>query len=670
MKKNLYLLSLSVILFTACSKKDKTTPPPTTTPPTGTAVSAAVVKQLSATDSLSSFNGAYKATTLTDQDVSGGITIFAPANIAFGGNASTGELLPDSSLLKDYIVKGLLKAADLTANKTLTTLSGKTLTVTVSGSTVQVNGMTINTSSAFTGDGFIIYSAAKLLNAAATLSFTVWDATQWSASQPKGALAAGATVTLYNSQTDYALNKVVYTTQTNSNGVATFNGIKAGNYYVVASKGAINNVFNAFSELVDGAFYGYAADTIIDNQGNIIWKDLNQDGKVDPHDMSAVPAMQAQAAKTTSTGGTILMGYVIKPFQSLTEAQSALTGVYAAYFTTYSNLLAIDGVLSDDADCSAQTSFCPFDNFSITPLTTQLQSVVLGAYAQFGQLNRIINDVPNLNIAADQKADLIAQARGLRGYIYLHMMTYFGDLPIQRDLQPFLYPGITRSTSTDVFNYIITDLTAAAGDLPATRTDGRLALTKDAVLAFTAKAYLWKKDYSTMASYTNQLISSNHYTLATFNSWFSLAASSETIWAPSFSTVGSTLGWYYNGVFPSVTVQVCPVLRYSQVLLMDAECRINLGDYSIAASDLNALLTRRGQPTVSFTNTADGMTALQSVWQTENLRQGDRFANLVRWGMASSVLGANGFVPGKSGLLPIPQLLLLQYPGLNQNAGY
>ncbi|HXO73660.1 MAG TPA: fasciclin domain-containing protein, partial [Puia sp.] len=157
MKKNLYLLTFSVLLFTACSKKDKPTPPPPT--PTGTGVGTAVGKQLSATDSLSSFNGYYKTTTLSDQDVATGITIFAPANSTFGsGQVLANGGLPDSSQLKDYIVKGLLKAADLTDNKTLTTLSGKTLAVTVKGSEVRVNGVLINLASVYTGDGFIIYS--------------------------------------------------------------------------------------------------------------------------------------------------------------------------------------------------------------------------------------------------------------------------------------------------------------------------------------------------------------------------------------------------------------------------------------------------------------------------------------------------------------------------------
>jgi hypothetical protein len=395
--------------------------------------------------------------------------------------------------------------------------------------------------------------------------------------------------------------------------VATFNGIKPGNYYVVASKGAINNVFPVFVETYDDTYHGYAADTIINSQGKIVWKDLNQDGVIDPRDIGPVPAFQAQAGKDLSKGGTILMGYVTKPLQSAAEAQTLLDGAYVSFLSPYYNMVAIDGILSDDVDCSAQASFCPFDNFTYTPFQTQIQSVVVSAFAQFAPLNRIVNDVPAMDIAADQKADLIAQARGLRGYFYLQLLSYFGDLPIQKDITSYFYPGITRSTSNQVYETIVSDLTAAAASLPATRADVNKALTKGAALGLLAKAALWKKDYAAVANYTSQIMTSGNYSLAGLNAWFGLAGNSETIWAPNFSYIGANISWYYTGVFP-VTVQVCPVLRYGQVLLMDAEAQINLGHYSDAQTDLNLLLTRRSASTVSVTNASDGYTALQSTW--------------------------------------------------------
>ncbi|HEY4287023.1 MAG TPA: RagB/SusD family nutrient uptake outer membrane protein [Puia sp.] len=668
MKKNLYLLTFSVFLFTACSKKDKPVPPPPA--PTGTGVGTAVGKQLSATDSLSSFNGYYKTATLSDPDVATGITIFAPANSAFGsGQAPTNGGLPDSSQLKDYIVKGLLKSTDLTDNKTLTTLSGKTLTVSVKGSEVRVNGVLINLASAYTGDGFIIYSASRLWNAAAVFSYTVWDATQWSASKPKGDLATGAAIALYSSQADYASGaKAVYSVITGNDGVATFNGVRPGSYYVVASKGAVSNVFNVYNETLNGAYFGYAGDNDIDNSGNLIWKDLNADGKVDIHDMVAVPALTVQANKDSSTTGIILIGYVTKPLQTVTDAQNILNSTYSGLLLAYSSMVVLDGMLSDDAACTTQPNYCTYDNFAMTSADPNISTLWSGTYNLIGGLNRVIGDVPGMDAAADQKADLVAQAKGLRAYIYLIMGQYFGDLPIHNDISSTLFPGISRSTVSDVYNTIITDLTAAAADLPGSRATGPVLLTKPAAYGLLAKAALWKKDYTAVAGYTAQALSG--YSLSSVNTWFTSATNAENVWCPTFSSIGPLLPWYYTGVFPSTTVKVCPVLRYGQILLIDAEAQIALGQYSVAQQDLNVLLTRRFLSTVSITNSSDGMTALQAAWQTETYRQGDRFVNLLRWGTAPQVLGANGFVPGKNNLLPLPQSLLSGYPNLVQNPGY
>ena len=671
MKKNLYLLTLSVLVFTACHKTDKPAPAPPA-PPTGTATGTAVGKQLSATDSLSGFNNYFKASTLTDGDVATGITLFAPSNTSLGGLAALANGgFPDSSVLKDYIVKGLVKAADLTNNKTLTTLSGKTLTVTVSGSTTLINGVAINTATPFTGDNFIIYGATKLLNAAASFSYTVWDGTQSTASQTKGVIVSGATVALYNSQAGYAAGaQAVYSIQTNSDGVAAFNGVRPGTYYVVASKGTLNNVFRVYVETYQDTYLGYTPDNVTDNNGNVKYKDLNQDLIVNSSDMGPVPALQVTASKDAGTNGTILMGYVVKPLKTATDVQTILTGAYGANLSIpYNSMLAIDGMLSDDAVCGAQTSFCPYDGYTFTATDNNISTLWTATYTLIGNLNKVINDVPAMDIAADQKADFIAQAKGLRAYVYLIMGQYFGDLPIHKNLTSALFPNINRSTSTEIYNLIVADLTAALADLPATRTNGNVNLTKNAALGLLAKAALWKKDYTALKGYTSQIINGTSYTLATTNAWFTSAANAENIWAPSFSTVSVLFLWYYSGQFAPTTVTLVPVLRYGQILLMDAEAQIALGQFSNAQTDINALLARRSQTPVSITNTQDGITALQAAWQTETYRQGDRFINLNRWGNASMVLGASGFHNFNS-LLPIPMSLISSYPNLVQNPGY
>jgi hypothetical protein len=670
MKKKILLFYSFVFLVAACKKNDQPSPP------TGTGLSATISSQLTAIDSLSNFANFFKAAKLSDADVAQGITVFAPSNSAFGsGQVNSAAMLPDSSVLRDYIVKGVLKPDGFTNNMTLTTLSGKTLTVTVVGDpVVMINGVVIHDTATASGSSYTVYPATQLLNAAAPLSFSVWDATQWAPGKPKGTPSVQATVSLYRSPQDYASDaQPAYSSRTGSDGTAVFNNVLPGEYYVVAANGQENNIFSLYTEPVNGTFIGYAADTVMDNSGNIVWQDINRDGRVDSHDDQAIlPATPIQAAKNKPLAIPVLIGYLYKPLETLTDAQNKLNSVYSGLLPTYMNLLIIDGMLSGQASCGVEPSFCPFTGFSDGATTPVLGTIWNNAYfTGIIALNYVLRDVPNMSITDAQKADLLAQAKGLRGYIYLELLSYFGNLPLDNDLTDSFFPGIANSSPQQVYNQIVSDLTSAAADLPVTRTDGSGAqlLTKGAALGLLAKAALWNKDYSGVVNYTSQVISSGIYSLSPNLSWLTNAGASETIWAPAFSQIGASASEYYSGAFGSTTVQLVPVLRYTEILLMNAEAQIALGVLATAAQDLNLIGTRNGQPAVSFTGVAAADSALTHVWSTELYRQGDYFTGLVRLGIAQQALGSN-YKANINEWLPIPLSFLNTYIGIIQNPGY
>ena len=53
-------------------------------------------------------------------------------------------------------------------------------------------------------------------------------------------------------------------------------------------------------------------------------------------------------------------------------------------------------------------------------------------------------------------------------------------------------------------------------------------------------------------------------------------------------------------------------------------------------------------------------------------REGNRFANLVRWGYDAvmEVLGSKEYTKSKHEVLPVPQLYINDYPVIVQNPGY
>ncbi len=115
------------------------------------------------------------------------------------------------------------------------------------------------------------------------------------------------------------------------------------------------------------------------------------------------------------------------------------------------------------------------------------------------------------------------------------------------------------------------------------------------------------------------------------------------------------------------------LLRYAEVLLMNAEAANELNMTGVAQSDLNQVRNRAG-----LTNTVAGdQTSLRNaIWQERHVElalEHDRFFDIVRQGRAAQVMTAAGknFTAGKNEILPIPGVQIALSGGkLTQNPGY
>ncbi|HTI90754.1 MAG TPA: IPT/TIG domain-containing protein [Puia sp.] len=188
-------LKLTVlILITTLSACHKNSDKPSTPPPSGKTVQATISTTLSGIDSFSNYATAFNTITLTDADVSQGITVFAPVNQAFttattsignmpgrqvittGDPASrpviTGFTLPDTSDPKDYIVKGIITSSALTNGATFTALSGYPLTVTAVNGNLYLNGVLISGTNISSGANYLLYSISGLLKTSKILKIT------------------------------------------------------------------------------------------------------------------------------------------------------------------------------------------------------------------------------------------------------------------------------------------------------------------------------------------------------------------------------------------------------------------------------------------------------------------------------------------------------------------
>jgi hypothetical protein len=106
-------------------------------------------------------------------------------------------------------------------------------------------------------------------------------------------------------------------------------------------------------------------------------------------------------------------------------------------------------------------------------------------------------------------------------------------------------------------------------------------------------------------------------------------------------------------------------IRLADTYLMEAEALVlGGGDATRAAALINAVRARVGLPGVAAT-----LANIQNERRFELATEGHRYFDLVRWGLAPSVLASKHFVAGKNEILPIP-LTELNNTVLVQNPGY
>ena len=135
-------------------------------------------------------------------------------------------------------------------------------------------------------------------------------------------------------------------------------------------------------------------------------------------------------------------------------------------------------------------------------------------------------------------------------------------------------------------------------------------------------------------------------------------------------------GLYVSG-FNEGAQQNIRVLRFADVLLMNAEAANETGNSALALTSLNRVRARaRGTltgilPDVTVTAQAALRTAIYKERQVELAMESDRYFDVVRQGRAAEVLGTKGWKAGKNEVWPIPQTEIELSGGLlTQNPGY
>lgn len=512
-----------------------------------------------------------------------------------------------------------------------------------------------------------------------SVGITVYNATLWSASQPYGALAEGVTVSLYTSVAAYPASPTATAVST-SIGMATFTNVAPGEYYVVAEKDYLHEKISNVLYFIPGTG-GFTSDSLFQSApgpqempiplfgaaGNFRYKDLNGDGKIDFNDLEAFPALKITAMENKRTSVKVLLGSLDnRSFVSLPDAaaiNAALVSVYGKFSAWHESQAVLDAVYTDEYDCTSLSSrWCTLNSYQAVAHDQSAYKYWSEGFALVSGLGNIIANTELATMSDAEKKLITGQAKALKAYIYQQLTNYFGSLPSQEWL--LLRSTAIRVMQSETNSFIEGLLTAAKAELQAANllTD-RNKLSVAACQALLARLYLQQGNFQKAFDLSSSTITDYNFSLGSGTTVFTQANSPEII----LNTATQPLGTEVKVTFTKGTI--LPELRLAEMLLINAEAAVELGQATVAQDRINLLRARAGLADITSTDLSVLRDAVQEEWKREMAREGVRLSSLARWNKTMTVLGPLGFKQYNR-YLPIPQIVQNWYFNLQQNPGY
>src|SRR6185503_1020429 len=407
----------------------------------------------------------------------------------------------------------------------------------------------------------------------------------------------------------------------------------------------------------------------------------------------------------------------LKPAGSIPES-SAITdavGARAALFGAYGGLQSLSYYGEDfpifldlSADNSEHTgTLTSFGDADLNELRADNETIAGIWIAIYDDINRV--------------NEIIGEAYFLRALNYHNLVKLFGGVPLRLTPATSINDpaGSTRATVADTYTQILKDLDSAQAFIsnPNQTTQASLG----AVMALRARVLLYEGDYPGALTAAKAVEDLGQYSLAPnfsdlfaedgsptpedifriiftaqqfnnlsfyylFDGRYEVAPTTDLMhdFDPSFDPSGDVAS--YDPVdkrgqwsisieddtqegtkFRSVQGTEYPhVIRFGEVLLIRAEAEARVGSLDTARVKVNEIRARAGLAPIGSLSQTDMLNTIIDERRKELAFEGDRWPDLVRLGLATTVLG----ISAQQALYPIPQREIDVTPGLAQNPGY
>lgn len=259
--------------------------------------------------------------------------------------------------------------------------------------------------------------------------------------------------------------------------------------------------------------------------------------------------------------------------ETVADMQQFLVGaVYGG--VTNSGEIAFTSVFTDEVGIGPSNGGQEVDlhRFNLNASSAYPASIWLQHYAVINRVNRLLEAAEKVTPVVDNSDpeniidetpaynDILAQARTIRAYSYVQLLSYFStDMSddsalgvMLYDFVPELEQKLPRVANSEIFALIEGDLAFARANVIAQTPEAYKFVSKTLVDAIAARMYLYRKNYPLAKQYAQAVVSSglSLSTRTVYQTIWSDAAGGETIFAvsrPVANTWEDIAGtWYFN----------------------------------------------------------------------------------------------------------------------------
>ncbi|HVW61341.1 MAG TPA: RagB/SusD family nutrient uptake outer membrane protein [Puia sp.] len=190
-------------------------------------------------------------------------------------------------------------------------------------------------------------------------------------------------------------------------------------------------------------------------------------------------------------------------FKNEADMTAAIYGVYSAHKSLYMGselaLYNLEETRSDNTNQNfgRQAEHKAADNFTIQSGNTSVTGMWALAYNCINLCNAVVDRAPGATMDATKKAQIVGEAQFIRAQVYFLLLQDYGGVPLRIHETTSLSGdnNLVRSSPDSVYLQIISDLTAAATNLPASYTGADIGrATSYAAYALLGKVELQKGD--------------------------------------------------------------------------------------------------------------------------------------------------------------------------------